>query len=282
MDYAIPTGSRAYVPFIKYSATATPYKGVLMANYGGPGDLGVQELLLTAAQGVQIIGSNYDFVSFDPRGIGYSIPLANCSASVASSTAPLTRRFVDQLHGPRFSAKFFASFYQSQKTLGQQCQATIGGDNAAGPHMHSTAVARDIISFLDAYVNSTYSTGAPNPSLLNYWGFSYGTYIGQIFANMFPDRIGRVILDGVIDAAANLAGHELNPAYADEGFSTFFVYCNLAGAAQCPFYTGSTANDVLARFEAIVTKLSPTLANLHGWSKWVYLRTYDTFLCSNN
>jgi pimeloyl-ACP methyl ester carboxylesterase len=238
-----------------------------MSNYGGPGELGVAELLATAATGVQLIGTNYDFVSFDPRGIGYSIPLANCSASVASSPTPLTRRFVNQLHGPRFSTRFFSSFYQSQKTLGQQCQATIGGGNAAGPHMHSTVVVRDIISFLDAYANSNSSAGAPNPTLLNYWGFSYGTYIGQIFANMFPTRVGRVILDGVIDAAANLAGRELNPAYADEGFSTFFVYCNLAGAALCPFYTGTTSNDILARFEAIVTRLNPTVANLKGWSK---------------
>lgn len=76
-----------------------------------------------------------------------------------------------------------------------------------------------------------------------------------------------MVLDAVIDTDLNLAGHELQPTYADEGFSTFFVYCNLAGASQCQFYTGTTSNDILARFEAIVTRLNPAIANLRGWAK---------------
>jgi hypothetical protein len=83
---------------------------------------------------------------------------------------------------------------------------------------------------------------------------------------LFPDRVGRVVLDSVIDAHANIAGFELQPTYADEAFSTFFVYCNLAGAAQCPYYTGSTTNDILERFEATVTRLNSTLAALKGWA----------------
>jgi pimeloyl-ACP methyl ester carboxylesterase len=91
------------------------------------------------------------------------------------------------------------------------------------------------------------------------------TYLGQVFANMFPDRVGRVVLDSVIDAAANLAGRELQPVFADEAFSTFFVYCNLAGISNCPYYTGTTANDILVRFEATITKLDSALAKLKGW-----------------
>ena len=105
---------------------------------------------------------------------GYSIPLANCSASTTSSTAPFERRFDDQLQGPHFNAQFFLDFYQSVQTLGQQCQSTIGSDYAAGPYMNSAVVARDIISFLDAYANSNYSQGVVSPQLLNFWGFSYG------------------------------------------------------------------------------------------------------------
>ena len=92
------------------------------------------------------------------------------------------------------------------------------------------------------------------------------SYLGQVFANMFPNRVGRVVLDSVVDAAANLAGRELNIADADEAFSTFFVYCNLAGRSQCPYYTGTTAKDILARFEATITKLNPRLAQLKGWA----------------
>lgn len=83
---------------------------------------------------------------------------------------------------------------------------------------------------------------------------------------MFPERVGRVVLDAVVDAAANLAGRELQITFADEAFSTFFVYCHLAGPSLCPYFTGSTSNDILARFEATVTKLDPTLAKLNGWA----------------
>ena len=76
-----------------------------------------------------------------------------------------------------------------------------------------------------------------------------------------------MVLDAVVDVDANLAGRELQPTYADQGFLTFFVYCNLAGVSQCQFHTGTTANDIVARFEAIVTRLNPTIANLRGWAK---------------
>jgi pimeloyl-ACP methyl ester carboxylesterase len=221
-----------------------------LSNFGGPGDVGVDEVVATAEQ-----------------GIGYSTPVANCSASSSSLTAPLTRRFVDKLYGPRFSLKFFTDDYQSQKTLGEKCQAAIGGTDNIGPYMHSAVVAQDMISFLDAYANSSYSTGAPNPTHLNYWGFSYGTYIGQVFANMYPSRVGRVVLDAVVDSATNRGGGPLGITYSDEALSTFFVYCNLAGPSLCSFATGTSSNDVLARFEAIVNKLTPTIATLKGWSK---------------
>lgn len=116
---------------------------------------------------------------------------------------------------------------------------------------------------------------------------THKSYLGQVFANLFPDRVGRVVLDAVVDAAANLAGRELQPVYGDEAFSTFFVYCNLAGASLCPYYKGSTANDILARFEATVTKLDPTLAKLKGWANATVIeltRTYSfgSFLFSPN
>ena len=192
------------------------------------------------------------------------------------------RRFTNQLHGPHFNVQFFSKFYQSSQALGKQCQAAIGGPDDAGPYMNSAVVAKDMTSFLEAYANSTYSQGVSNPNLLNFWGFSYGvsqpkvsgfprsniqqTYLGQVFANLFPNRVGRVVLDAVVDASANLAGHELQPTYADEAFSTFFVYCNLAGASNCPYYTGSTASDILDRFEATIIRLDATFAQLQGWA----------------
>jgi pimeloyl-ACP methyl ester carboxylesterase len=64
-----------------------------------------------------------------------------------------------------------------------------GGPDDAGPHMSTGVVMKDIISILDAYTSSDECNGVDDASILNYWGFSYGTTIGQMFASMFPDRV---------------------------------------------------------------------------------------------
>jgi pimeloyl-ACP methyl ester carboxylesterase len=123
-----------------------------------------------------------------------------------------------------------------------------------------------VVSFLDAYANSSYSAGAENPDLFNGWFFSYGTYIGQVFAMLFPERIGRVVLDGVVVAEDWVSGGDFSWIHADEAFTTFFVYCHIAGPSQCSYYTGSTPQDIFARFERTVSRLDPGYATQQGWA----------------
>jgi pimeloyl-ACP methyl ester carboxylesterase len=61
----------------------------------------------------------------------------------------------------------------------------------------TTDIAQDLISILDAFVASDDSNGVDSPELPNYWGFSYGILLGQTFASLFPDRVGKFVLDGV-------------------------------------------------------------------------------------
>jgi hypothetical protein len=102
-------------------------------------------------------------------------------------------------------------------------------------------------------------------------GFSYGTVIGQTFASMFPDRVGRVILDGNFDPADYTAGLYLkNVLSADEAFSSFFVYCFAAGPSTssgsgCPYYAGPAAHDIYLRFERTAFRLNARLAADQGW-----------------
>jgi hypothetical protein len=132
--------------------------------------------------------------------------------------------------------------------------------------MSTSSVVRDMISILDAYSRSEDGSKVENSSLLNYWGFSYGTFLGQTFASMFPDRVGRMVLDGVMDADDWTAGTYLTEMTdVDELFSTFFFYCHLAGSAQCSFNTGTTAQDISSRFESILSKLNSTYAKEQGW-----------------
>jgi pimeloyl-ACP methyl ester carboxylesterase len=248
-----------------------------LANPGGPGDSGVDLIRSLASQQIPFLGLNYDFVSWDPRGSGYAIPAADCGLS-ANLTIPLgpamKRRALDKLYGPSLPEAYFDNVYKITQELGQECSSSIGGPTDAGPHMSTATIARDMISILDAHALECEGGDA---SLLNFWGMSYGTFLGQTFASLFPDRIGRVVLDGVLDPDETAKESGLNMVtQTDEAFSAFFLYCHLAGPSACPFYTGTTPHDIYLRFEAIVSQLNATQALEQNWDNttaiWIVLQ----------
>lgn len=168
---------------------------MLLTNPGGPGDSGV-DFLLTSSQSilVPVVGTNFDIVSFDPRGMGRSIPKANCSAG-APNFAVRARAY--GLEGPPLPQAYWDQTFESAKELGAECGAAIGGFDQAGPHMSTAVVARDMLSIVDAFSASERGKDLANSTLLNYWGFSYGTFLGETFASLYPDRVGRMALDGM-------------------------------------------------------------------------------------
>jgi pimeloyl-ACP methyl ester carboxylesterase len=87
-----------------------------------------------------------------------------------------------------------------------------------------------MLSIVDAFSKSIYREGSEEPQLLNFLGLSYGTFLGQTFASMFPDRVGRMVLDAVMDPDDRVNGNDVAELISvDAAFSTFFVCCNLAG-----------------------------------------------------
>lgn len=82
----------------------------------------------------------------------------------------------------------------------------IGGSQDAGPHMSTLTNARDMIRIADAFAATDDGRSVPNASLVNFYGASYGSYMGEVFASVFPDRVGKFILDGVTFAADRATG----------------------------------------------------------------------------
>lgn len=87
-----------------------------------------------------MVGSNYDFVGFDPRGVGYSMPSGtSCIGSGVSSLKRLSlipsTNFTQDPRGPELPRSFFQAAYENATVNGEVCQAQIGGPNDAGPHM---------------------------------------------------------------------------------------------------------------------------------------------------
>lgn len=210
-----------------------------------------------------IVGTDYDVTVYEPRGIGYSRPVADCGR-------PLNKRLYNQAYGTRLSPSYYQQEFLFQQSLAADCASTIGGANQADPHMTTRVVVRDAVSILDAYAASAYSAGVTNPKNFNFWGISYGTVIGQTFAQLYSSRVGKFILDGVNDAEDYYSGTGLkNIPLADLALSRFFDYCAKAGPgfppANCAFWA-PTGTAVYQRFEKLVLRLDYEKGYEKGWA----------------
>ncbi|ESZ90954.1 hypothetical protein SBOR_8672 [Sclerotinia borealis F-4128] len=247
LDYSKTNGTRASVPLIMIAAqnnsTDGPYQGMILTN--------------------PVVGTNYDIVSFDPRGMGRSIPLADCSSSLSSKI----RRRNFGLSGPEFDSSYWTEEFQKSFDFGAECNAKIGGSDQAGPHMSMAVVATDMLSIVDAFAKTERGQSVETLSLLNYWGFSYGSFLGQTFASMYPDRVGRFAIDGVVDPDDYISGAELDDIYLEDAvIDSFFTYCHLAGTSLCDFYTGNSSEDIRHRFENIFLPLNASYAFAQNWT----------------
>ncbi|KAL0934997.1 uncharacterized protein CTRU02_209588 [Colletotrichum truncatum] len=264
LDYLNPQLGRASVPLMKLPADPAsqngPYRGMILINPGGPGGSGIELARSSAIQIQPILGSNYDIVGFDPRGIGLSEPRASCSAG--NSTRRRKTRNV-----PRLGDAFYNERIEIYKDIGERCQATIGADTAAGPHMTTATTARDMLSIVEAFAATPDGARAAlNSSQLNYYGISYGTFLGQTFASMFPDRVGHVALDAVLSPE----GYQENGTYpnmnhVDGILGAFFIYCHAAGPGYCAYYTGDTPMNIFERWNASFSQLDARTAEAEGW-----------------
>lgn len=110
----------------RYSATRGPYQGLLLINPGGPGISAIDFLKGGAAAIQGIAGGNYDIVAWEPRGLGYSIPLANCSTVASTESKSRFMRRHDRL-GNYFPEDYFWEAYEKAEKMGKECQTAAGG-----------------------------------------------------------------------------------------------------------------------------------------------------------
>jgi pimeloyl-ACP methyl ester carboxylesterase len=178
VDYAKPSGDRFTLAVRKAPATDGGQRiGSLLINPGGPGGSGVQYAQLSDFAFSPAVRAAYDIVGFDPRGIGASSPV-QC----------LTDDNMDQLFSvdpTPDSAAERAELLSEADRITAQC-AQRGGERAR--HLSTTEVARDM-DVLRALVGDR---------KLNFFGGSYGTFLGAIYADTFPTKVGRMVLDSAM------------------------------------------------------------------------------------
>ncbi|KAJ7109566.1 hypothetical protein C8R43DRAFT_1043130 [Mycena crocata] len=243
LDYSDPSAiGTAALAIIRLPANVSKaeYRGPLLFNPGGPGGSGVDTLVTTGQSFQVIFGSEYDIVSFDPRGVSYSTPVASFFATDAE------RALWNAAATP-------ASLNASSNALPENwARASLLGQLAAQrdpfgilKYMTTDNVARDMLRITEKF----------GFEKLKYYGISYGSIIGATFAALFPDKVERILIDGVLDANAWFnADLTIEATDTDKVLQTFFDSCVAAGPDLCAFHapTPTAIADRLAALTASI------------------------------
>jgi pimeloyl-ACP methyl ester carboxylesterase len=153
------------------------------------------------------------------------------------------------------------------KSWGASCKEASDAESGwdIKSYMSTASVARDMLTIVERHAEwvsknlaSRHQTDTalytPAQARLQYWGFSYGTFLGSTFASMFPSRVGRVVLDGVVSSYDYL--HSLgNGSLTDsqKAMDSFYTYCI---STSCPLSSpNATFSATKARVETIVQSL---------------------------
>src|SRR5580658_6195120 len=194
VNYGDPGGRHLSLALDLIPATAPPsqQQGVLLVNPGGPGGDGLP-LAAEAAQGLSpSVAADYDIVGFDPRGVGSSVPALSCDPGFFSGVRP---NYI-----PANSAAEQVLINRA-KMYADDCEQKFGW---LLPYMTTEDVARDLDSIRAAF----------GVAKINYYAFSYGTYIGQVYATLFPGRVRRMVLDSTVDPAGVWYNDNVSQDYA--------------------------------------------------------------------
>lgn len=236
LDWENPSAGEISLSVVRHQAEGEAI-GSLLTNPGGPGGSGVDliQSSLDFAVGADLI-ENYDVIGFDPRGVGRSTAVTCLDAEGMDAylyTIPT---------GTRGSAEWEAELTASQQTFADACEANSGG---ILPYITTVNSARDM-DLIRAVLGDT---------SLNYLGYSYGTFLGATYAQLYPERAGRLVLDGAIDPA--VSGLEVSATQAvgfESALRAFMQDCLDSG--ECPF--NGSVDEAMADLGALLASVDAT------------------------
>jgi pimeloyl-ACP methyl ester carboxylesterase len=231
LDYSMPSGNTIRIAVVRKPATDPAHRiGSLLLNPGGPGGSGI-DYARSARVVSPAVAARFDLVGFDPRGVGQSVAV-HCVNDGQLDT------FLDVPPDPSTDAERAMEVDQA-RFFAAQC-----GQNSPKllPFVGTVNAARD----MDVL------RGALGDNQLYYLGKSYGTYLGATYADEFPQRVGRLVLDGAIDPS--LTADQLNLAQATSFDATLRKFAeNCVMLSDCPL--GTDAGAGLAKLNAWVRGL---------------------------
>ena len=246
LDYEHPDGRTITIALKKLPASdSNAEHGSLFTNPGGPGGSGIRELETQATALPEELRAGYDIVGFDPRGVGQSTPIT------CWTDEDISQALTDAQNGK--TPDVAPSNTISSKSLSAQEKMDRGTADAAACAQHSEVPelldhvgTRNVARDLDVL------RATSGDATLNYLGVSYGTHIGAVYADLFPDRVGRAVLDGAMDPSQRWADGEAEvTAFKEDVLRQYVEHCQAQDG--CPL-TGSM-DEAIAQLTAFVDSL---------------------------
>ncbi|MEU0584151.1 alpha/beta fold hydrolase [Streptomyces sp. NPDC006132] len=232
LDWDDPKGDTIGLALIRARAgDANRRIGSLIFNFGGPGGSGVTSLP-AFAEGYETLRTRYDLVSFDPRGVGRSAPV------ICENDQQLDAYF--QQDATPDDAAERTELLDNTKEFNEACEQN---SKKVLPHVRTTDAARDLDLMRQVLGDDR----------LHYFGISYGTELGGVYAHLFPERVGRAVFDAVVDPTQNAEQGSLGQAKGFQLALDNFAQDCVSKAEECPI--GTSAQDVKNRIARLLKDL---------------------------
>ena len=232
-DYAHPNGAKIglAVSRLKHKTSDADYQGVMLVNPGGPGGSG---LIYSVFQSFppNDSGLAYDWIGFDPRGVGSSTPAMTCDPTVTQGPRPAYRPTTRSI---------YQQWIARSKKYASDCANSPG--SSLFEHVKTTDSVADMESLRKAL----------GQEKINFYGFSYGTYLGQVYATLHPDRVRRFIWDGTVNPQRVFYKSNQDQDVAFQ--KTFEIYFRWLAKYSDVYHVGDTFQQVRKTYLATVAKL---------------------------
>ncbi len=233
LDWDKPKGDTIDLALIRAQASGAEDRriGSLLFNFGGPGGSGVTTLP-AFGKDYDELRARYDLVSFDPRGVGRS-------AGVKCKDNEQLDEYFQQDGTPDDDAEQ-RTLLDGTKEFNKACEKNSG---KLLPHVRTTDAARDMDLMRQVLGDDE----------LHYFGISYGTELGGVYAHLFPAKVGRAVFDAVVDPTQNSEQGSLGQAKGFQLALDNFAEDCASKAEECPL--GDSAQDVKDRIAKLLADL---------------------------
>ncbi len=240
LDYKRPNGKQITVAVSKLSA-ADPHqrRGSLFLNPGGPGGTGLDMPLWMSMLMPQSILNQYDLIGFDPRFVGQSTPI----------TCGLSFKEAQEVAPPLEQPGGFDNTVRVMRKAAQGCDRNAGAKLA---YATTANTARDMDMI----------RGALGDAKLSYFGYSYGTYLGGVYAGLYPGNADRIILDSATNPRG--AWRDMFRSWGPGGEQRFPDFAQFAADTNDFYHLGATQEEVRATYFRLMDKLKSNPLTIDG------------------